>query len=155
MFRFVPSDPLDPLEVAGSASAKIFLWVGLGALVVFAVTRDWHALALASAAWSLWGIMSGLLAQVLAPLVTLFGNLIASGSTGFGGPADVTIEEETAVLERRLDQGPTAHQRILAGIRLAEIYRTHQQDAAKANTLVARLCAQYPDAPELRFVRGS
>jgi hypothetical protein len=155
MFRFVASDPLDPLDVAGSASAKIFLCVGLGALVIFALTRDWRALALASAAWSLWGIVSGLLVQVLAPLATLFGNLIAGGSTGFGGPADVTIDEETAMLERRLEQGPTAHHRILAGIRLAEIYRTHQQDAAKANTLVARLCEQYPDAPELRFARGA
>jgi hypothetical protein len=155
MFRFVPSDPLDPLDVAGSASAKIFLGVGLGALVIFALTRDWRALALASAAWTLWGIMSGLLVQVLSPLATLFGNLIGGGSTGFGGPADVTIEEETAVLERRLEQGPTAHQRVLAGIRLAEIYRTHEHDAAKASTLIARLCDQYPDAPELRFVRGA
>jgi hypothetical protein len=156
MFRFVPSDPFDPLDAAASASAKIFLWVGLGALVAFAVTRDWRALALASAAWSIWGIVSGLLASVFSPLATLLGNLLAGGSTGFGGPAaPVTIEEEMAVLERRLEQGPTAHQRILAGVRLAEIYRTHQRDDAKADALVARLCVQYPDAAELRFVRGA
>jgi hypothetical protein len=155
MFRFVPSDPLDPLDAAGAASARIFLWVGLGALAIFAVTRDWRALALASAAWSLWGIMSGLLANVLSPLATLLGNLLTGGSAGFGGPAAVTIEEETAMLERRLEQGPPTHQRILAGIRLAEIYRTHQRDAAKADALVAQLCVQYPDASELRFVRGA
>lgn len=155
MFRFVPSDPLDPLDAVGSASAKLFLWAGLGALAVFAVTRDWRALALASAAWTLWGIVSGLVASVLSPLATLLGNLLTGGS-GFGGPAAaVTMEEETAVLERRVEQGLTAHQRILAGIRLAEIYRTHERDAGKADDLVARLCVQYPDAPELRFVRGA
>lgn len=93
---------------------------------------------------------------MLSPLATLLGNLITHGSAGFGAPgAAFTIQEETVMLERRLVQGPTAHQRILAGIRLAEIYRTHQRDAAKAQALVARLCAQYPDASELRFVRGA
>jgi hypothetical protein len=156
MFRFVPSDPFDPLDAAASASAKILLWVGLGALVAFAATRDWRALALASAVWTIWGVVSGLIASVLSPIATLLGNLLTDGSAGSGGPAaPVTIEEEMAVLERRLEQGLTAHRRILAGIRLAEIYRTHQRDDAKADALVARLCAQYPDAAELRFVRGA
>ena len=154
MFGFVSSD-FDPLDSSGSASARIFLWVGLGALGFFAATREWGALALASAVWTLWGVISGLLANVLSPLATLFGNLVTGGSTGFGPPANVTIAEETAVLERRLEQGPSAHQRILAGIRLAEIYRTHGRDAVKADAVIARLCVQYPDASELRFVRGA
>lgn len=129
--------------------------MGLGALGLFAATREWRVLALAGAVWTLWGVISGLLANVLSPLATLFANLVTGGSAGFGGSADVTIEEEIAVLERRLEQGPTPHQRILAGIRLAEIYRTHERDAAKADALVARLCVQYPDASELRFVRGA
>jgi hypothetical protein len=42
---------------------------------------------------------------------------------------------------------------VLAGIRLAEIYRTHQHDAAKAEAVIARLVSRYPDAPELKYVR--
>ena len=130
--------------------------MGLGGLGMFAATRDWRTLALAGAAWSLWGVMSGLLDGVALPLATLLGNLLAGGSVGVGDTAPaVTIDEEMARLERRLSQDPSSHQRIIAGIRLAEIYRTHQHDAAKADALIAQLCAQYPDAPELRFVRGA
>jgi len=46
------------------------------------------------------------------------------------------------------------HREILAGIRLAEIYRTHQHDPAKSAALLARLRAKYPDAPELRYDGG-
>ena len=123
---------------------------------MFAATRDWRALALAGTAWSLWGVLSGLLDGEVSPLATLLGNLLADGSVGVGDSAPaVTIDEEMARLERRLGEHRSSHQRIIAGIRLAEIYRTHQHDAAKADALIAQLCAQYPDAPELRFVRGA
>lgn len=123
---------------------------------MFAATRDWRALALAGAAWTLWGVMSGLLDGVASPLATLVANLVTGGSVGVGDTAPaVTIDEEMAALERRLGQNASSHHRIIAGIRLAEIYRTHQHDAAKADALIAQLCAQYPDAPELRFVRGA
>ena len=45
------------------------------------------------------------------------------------------------------------HRTVLAGIRLAEIYRTHQHDVAKAEQVITRLVARYPDAPELAYVR--
>jgi predicted component of type VI protein secretion system len=63
----------------------------------------------------------------------------------------ITIEQETALLERQLDADPPppAHRAALAGIRLAEIYRTHQHAPAQADALIARLTARYPDAPEL------
>jgi hypothetical protein len=63
----------------------------------------------------------------------------------------ITIEQETALLERLLDADPppNAHRAALAGIRLAEIYRTHQHAPAQADALIARLSARYPDAPEL------
>jgi hypothetical protein len=54
-----------------------------------------------------------------------------------------------------LDSLDVAGSASVAGIRLAAIYRTHQRDAVKSDTLVARLCAQYTDASELRFVRGA
>jgi len=38
-------------------------------------------------------------------------------------------------------------------VRLAEIYRLHQRDAAKAEALIARLEGKYPNAPELKYAR--
>jgi len=71
-----------------------------------------------------------------------------------GGTA-ITIADETAMLERLLDADPAPppHRVMLAGIRLAEIYRTHQHDAVKGEAVIARLVSRYPDAPELKYVR--
>jgi hypothetical protein len=156
-FRFVAPDPddsfADPLDTARAALARIFLWVGVGGLAVFAGTRDWRALGLAGAVWTLWTALRGLLDTVVSPVATILGNLLAGGSVGVDSAATVTIEEETLMLERHLEQQRPARRQILAGIRLAEIYRTHQRDSSKADALIAGLCTQYPDAPELRFVR--
>src|SRR2546422_494975 len=74
---------------------------------------------------------------------------------GMPGSTGITIDQETASLEHLLaaDPPPPPHRVIIAGIRLAEIYRTHQRDVPKADALIARLAAQYPDAPELRYLR--
>src|SRR2546425_1840101 len=68
-----------------------------------------------------------------------------------GGTA-ITIQDETVMLERLVDADPPPppHRVVLAGIRLAEIYRTHEHDAAKAEAIIARLISRYPDAPELK-----
>lgn len=147
--------PDDPLDTARAVLAQIFLWIGVGGLALFAGTRDWRALGLAAAAWTLWTVMRGLLDTVIDPFATILGNLLAGGSVGVDSAATVTIEEETLMLERHLAEGRPAHREILIGIRLAEIYRTHQRDSSKADALIARLCARYPDARELRFVRGA
>ena len=71
------------------------------------------------------------------------------------GGRDITIQDETAMLEHLVDADPPPppHRVVLAGIRLAEIYRTHEHDAAKAEAVIARLMRRYPDAPELKYVR--
>ena len=90
---------------------------------------------------------------MVEPFGRFLGNALTGGAMP-GGPA-ITIEDETILLERLLDADPTppTHRVVLAGIRLAEIYRTHQHDAAKAEALIDRLVGRYPDAPELKYVR--
>jgi len=87
------------------------------------------------------------------PLGRFLGGALTGGAMP-GGPT-ITIDDETAMLEHVLDADPPLprHRTVLAGIRLAEIYRTHQHDAAKAEQVIARLVARYPDAPELAYVR--
>jgi hypothetical protein len=90
---------------------------------------------------------------VVEPLGRFFQAQLAGGEMPAG--TRITIEQETALLERLLDADPppSAHRAALAGIRLAEIYRTHQQAPTQADALIARLTARYPDAPELAQAR--
>jgi hypothetical protein len=45
-----------------------------------------------------------------------------------------------------------AEHEIPAALRLAEIYRKYRHDSHRAEALVGRVRAKYPDAPELRGV---
>lgn len=114
---------------------------------------EWRLVALTLTLWSAWGFFDALLASVVEPFGRFVGNAFTGGAMP-GGTA-ITIEDETAMLERLVtaDPPPPRHRVVLAGIRLAEIYRTHEHDAAKADALIDRLVARYPDAPELKYVR--
>ncbi len=126
------------------------------ALVVVSIGAghiDWRLTALVLTLWGAWGFFDSLLGSVLEPLGRFVGNALTGGAMP-GGTA-ITIQDETAMLERLVDADPPPppHRVVLAGIRLAEIYRTHQHDAAKAEAVIARLVRRYPDAPELKYVR--
>jgi hypothetical protein len=127
------------------------------ALVIVLVSSgqiDWRLVALLLMLWSAWGFFDLVLGSVVEPLGRFLGNALTGGAMPEG--TSITIEQETTMLERVLDADPPAppHRAALAGIRLAEIYRTHQHDRAKADALIARLLARYPDAPELQYVRS-
>jgi len=148
-------DPPTPRAVVRGILGGATL-VALVALAVVSVDEghvEWKLVALVFALWGGYGLFDTVLGGVVEPL----GRFVAGQLTGGDVPpgASITMEQETALLERLLagDAAPPRHRAILAGIRLAEIYRTHQHDTAKADALIARLAAQYPDAPELRYVR--
>ena len=132
--------------------------MAVAALALLVVSIDakhieWRLVALTLTLWSAWGFFDSLFGSVVEPFGRFLGNALTGGAMP-GGPA-ITIEDETIMLERLLDADPTppTHRVVLAGIRLAEIYRTHQHDAAKAEALIDRLVGRYPDAPELKYVR--
>jgi hypothetical protein len=114
---------------------------------------EWRLVALVLALWGAWSVFDSVFGAVVEPLGRFLGNALTGGAMP-GGTA-ITIDQETAMLEHLLDADPPAvpHRVALAGIRLAEIYRTHQHDAAKADALLDRLVTRYPDAPELKYVR--
>jgi hypothetical protein len=104
--------------------------------------------------WAARSFFDALFGSVVEPLGRFVGGALSGGAL----PEDkgISIDLETASLERLLgsDPPPPPHRVVLAGIRLAEIYRTHQHDAAKADALITRLVSEYPDAPELNYVRS-
>lgn len=126
--------------------ALVVLFLGSGRV-------EWRLVALVLTLWGAWSCFDSIFGSLVEPL----GRFVANALTGGAMPGDVTItiEQETAMLERLLeaDPPPAPHRAALASIRLAEIYRTHEHDAAKADALLDRMVARYPDAPELKYVR--
>jgi hypothetical protein len=107
----------------------------------------WELVTLAGVLWAAWGFVGGLFSEVIEPA----GRFLANQLTGnLQMPEhDYSIDEQTARLEHLMTQGLRRHQEILIGVRLAEIYRTHQHDETKSEALLAQLKDKYPDAPEL------
>jgi hypothetical protein len=132
------------------------LALGCVALVAVSIgTRhiEWRLVTLVLTLWAAWSFLDGLFGTLLEP----FGRFLSSALTGgaMPGGTTITIDQETEMLEHLVhsDPPPPPHRVVLAGIRLAEIYRTHQRDAAKAEALIDRLLERYPEAPELHYVR--
>jgi len=112
----------------------------------------WKGVALLAALWGAWGFFGGLFDMLVAPLGRFLGNALGGGVPP--PPSATGLPQETAMLERLLAGGALErHHEILVGVRLAEIYRLHQRDAAKAEALITRLEGKYPDAPELKYAR--
>jgi len=132
--NFDPSDPPGPLTVVRAILGGALVVATLLLLVLFFESGhlDPRFVALVGALWLFWGVFHDVLGFIVQPLAGLLGDQL----TGTAPPA-------------------VPHREILAGIRLAEIYRTHQRDPAKSAALLARLRAKYPDAPELQHGDGA
>lgn len=132
--------PSPPAVVRGFATAAAAV-----ALAVFAF--EW--LSTGSADWRL-AAFAGLVLALSDVFVTLLGMAGAGLSRMLQG-SGVTLDDEIADLERRLaDPTLAAEHEIPAALRLAEIYRKYRHDSRRAEALVGRVRAKYPDAPELQ-----
>ncbi len=152
------SDPPGPLTVIRGIVGGVLALATLALLVscVSSGSIDWQLWGLVALLWACWGFFEDVAAFVVRPFS---GFVTRSFTAGFGGgplgdaAPPITIDEETVFLEHLVANPPNAHRAVMAGIRLAEIYRTHQHDQAKSDALLERLRAQYPDARELRYGR--
>ena len=121
---------------------------GLFVVLLIATGRiEWKLVTLAGFLWAVWGFVGGLYTQLIEPAGRFLIDQFTGNMPSLETPE--TIDEQTMRLERMLQRGTTPHHELMVGIRLAEIYRTHQNDLAKSDALLARLRAKYPDAPEL------
>lgn len=109
---------------------------------------EWKLVALVVALWTLWGAGTELYERVLEPFGRFMWGQVFSG----GG---ITLEDEIADLQHRLAETELPREsEILAGVRLAEIYRRYRADMPRAVELLDRLLLKYPDSRELRIARG-
>ena len=150
-----PLDPPSPRAIARGIFGGALILATLGMIVVWWDSGhvDSHLLAFIGTLWVFWGLVSDVFG-VATGLGRLFGDQLTGTADG-GPPLRIDIDQETVLLERLIaEPPPVPHREILAGIRLAEIYRTHQHDSAKSAALLARLRAKYPEAPELMHDLG-
>ena len=102
---------------------------------------DWRLIAFAGLVLTLTDIFAAFLGMAGTALTRVF-----QGSV-------ITIDDEIADLEQRLaDPTLEPEHEIPAALRLAEIYRKYRHDSRRAEGLVGRVRAKYPDAPELKGV---
>ena len=153
-----PSDPPSPLAVIRMLVGGVVALATLALLVscVSSGSVDWQLWAFVALLWAFWGFFEDIAAFVVRPFSGFVSRTFTAGFGGgpLGDPAPpITIDEEMVFLEHLVAQPPNAHRAVMAGIRLAEIYRTHQHDDAKSAALLDRLRAEYPDARELGYVR--
>ena len=151
-------DFADPPSLRGVMRGILGAALALGclALVVVSISTrhiEWRLVTLVLTLWAAWSFWDGLFGTLIEPLGRFMTNALTGGVMPDG--TTITIDQETAMLEHLVQANPSPppHRVVLAGIRLAEIYRTHQHDAAKAEALIARLVERYPEAPELAHVR--
>jgi len=122
---------------------------GVGTVVVAIDSGEipWRGLGLLGGLWTLWIFGAHLYDMLLAPLGQFLYRQLFTGSV-------ITLDDEIADLEARLAQPELPRQReILAGIRLAEIYRERMYDKPRADALLDQLLVKYPDSTELRIAR--
>ena len=109
---------------------------------------EWQLVALVFALWSIWGAGTEVYRRFLEPMGHfVWGQLFS--------PSRITLDDEVADLKMRLAEKDLPPDReILAGVRLAEIYRRYRADMPRALELLDRLLLKYPDNAELRAARG-
>jgi hypothetical protein len=71
----------------------------------------------------------------------------------FEGTAAPTIAQEVEMLEHLLSHDPPPEKAPLWAVRLAELYRVHLREPARADALLDRFLLEYPTSRELLVAR--
>ena len=136
-------DPPSPLAVA-----RRIIGPALGAAAILLAVRflatgkvESKLVALVALLWAGWGVTTGVLRTAGDLFRALMTRVLWGGS--------ITLAEEIAGLEHLLAQDLPREREIQSALRLAEIYRKYRRDDRRADALLDRLHAKYPDAPEL------
>lgn len=146
---FDPVDPPHPFTIVRRLLLGAMAVAGLGAVAATIASGEvpWRALSLLGALWGLWAFSAQLYEMLLEPLGRFLFNQVFSGAL-------ITLDDEIRDLEARLARPDLPAQReILAGIRLAEIYRERLFDKPRADALLDRLMVKHPGSSELRIAR--
>lgn len=133
-----------------SIVGRRFLGAATVVAALLALTGDprWFAACGAfGAAWWGWDFIWG---NVFGPLGGWLTGML-TGTSMVEAPPDLSLDDTIRLLEDHLSaDGVTRHVQIQSALRLAEIYRLTKHDPRRAQDVIARIRARWPDAPELR-----
>jgi len=144
-----PLDPPEPIAIVRGFFLGAMVVVGVGVVVAAGASRTipWRGLGLLGGLWTLWVFSAQVYGLAVEPLGRFLHRQLFTGSV-------ITLDDEIADLETRLARpGLPRRREILAGIRLAEIYRERLYDKPRADALLDRLLVKYPDSTQLRIAR--
>src|SRR5437773_7208969 len=126
--NLLPVDFADPPSLRGVVRGILGVAMALAGLALVVVSIgaghiEWRLATLVLTLWGAWSFFDSLFGWVLEPLGQFVGSALTGGS--LPGDKTITIEDETAMLERLVDADPPPPPpRVeLAGIRLAEVHR--------------------------------
>jgi hypothetical protein len=98
-------------------------------------------------AWWAWDFLWD---NVLGPAGGWFVGMLTGAATA-DQPPQLTLEDTIRLLENHLGaDGVPRHVQIQSALRLAEIYRLNRKDPARADEVIRRVRARWPDAAELK-----
>src|SRR2546430_11588805 len=129
--NLLPVDFADPPSLRGVVRGILGVAMALAGLALVVVSIgaghiEWRLATLVLTLWGAWSFFDSLFGWVLEPLGQFVGSALTGGS--LPGDKTITLEDETAMLERLGDARPPPppHPVLLARIRLPQIYRPHR-----------------------------
>src|SRR5207247_7681259 len=124
--NLLPVDFADPPSLRGVVRGILGVAMALAGLALVVVSIgaghiEWRLAALVLTLWGAWSFFDSLFGWVLEPLGQFVGSALTGGS--LPGDKTITIEDETAMLERLVgpDPPPPRHPVVLGGRRLADL----------------------------------
>jgi hypothetical protein len=138
-----------------SAVGRAMFGVATVLTVLLGLLGDARWFAASGAFGTAWWAWDFLWDNVVGPLGGWFTGML-TGSATVEDPPDLTLDDTIRLLESHLAaDGVTRHVQIQSALRLAEIYRLNRKEPEKAEAVLERVRARWPDAPELKvFQRG-
>ncbi len=141
-------NPIGPIPSPGAVGRR-FLATATIVAALLGVLGDARWLAASGAFGIAWWGWDFIWQNVLGPLGGWFTGMLTGTATVQEGP-DLSLDDTIRLLENHLAaDGVPRHVQIQSALRLAEIYRVSRQDPERANAVLAKVRARWPDAPEL------
>ena len=141
--------PTGPFE-SPSAVGRTMFGVATVLTALFGLAGDARWFAASGAFGTAWWAWDFLWENVVGPLGGWFVGAL-TGSATVEEPPELTLDDTIRLLEGHLAaDGVPRHVQDQSALRLAEIYRLNRNDPTRAEDVIRRVRARWPDAPELK-----
>jgi hypothetical protein len=137
-----------PPTSPGAAGRRILATATVVAALL-GVLGDARWLAASGAFGIAWWAWDAIWDNVFGPIGGWFAAML-TGTSDVETPPDLSLDDTIRLLENHIaaDAVPR-HVQVQSALRLAEIYRLNKHDPQRAEEIIAKVRAKWPDSPEL------